>query len=78
MGNSSGETQALVQTARHFLQADESLQSTHCPNFREHLICAENSFEQAIKVPLLFICKLKILTSMHVWTLYPYIIICFT
>lgn len=50
MSNSAGEVAALLEAARHFLQADKSLEEMSCPNISEHLNCAKNCYELAIKV----------------------------
>ncbi|XP_066291408.1 40-kDa huntingtin-associated protein-like isoform X1 [Branchiostoma lanceolatum] len=50
LSNSPGESHALVEAARLFLEAECTNQMLKCPGFEEHLIAAMNCYNFAIKV----------------------------
>lgn len=52
LGNSSGETQTLVQAAQLFLEAERLNHQLLCPGFSEHLHAAISCYSHAIKLYL--------------------------
>jgi len=49
LGNHPGETQALVQAAHYFLQAEQDEHELHCPSFKENIEAAKSCYHHAIK-----------------------------
>lgn len=52
LGNAVGETQALVDGARSFLEAEQQNHQLNCPSFDEHLNAAISCYNHAVKVHL--------------------------
>ena len=50
LSNAPGESQALIDAARNFLEAERSNQELCCPSFQEHLNAAINCYSHAIRV----------------------------
>ncbi len=50
LANASGESQALTEAARSFLQAEKHTQDLQCPSFLEHLNAAVNCYSHAVRV----------------------------
>ncbi|XP_064604680.1 40-kDa huntingtin-associated protein-like isoform X2 [Liolophura sinensis] len=50
LSNPAGETQALTDAARSFLQAQAAERDLQCPTFEEHLTAAINCYSHAIRV----------------------------
>lgn len=50
IGNSSGESQALLDAARLFIEAELQNRDLQCPSFDEYLTAAINCYNQSIRV----------------------------
>jgi len=53
ISNTFDEIEALIRAARYFINGDDYLEATKCPNFREHLRSAVGCYDQAINLYIL-------------------------